>query len=216
MQEATGQLVGAPSASLLPAVFLMLQKQSAVDFPGSWGYLAGPSEHPSPGEPVGSAGSSFLTTAQCHLGASGGPTLTTDCPGGCRTKFEDRNAQNPQDTRTVRAEAPRVGRGWGGAEASQHICSVRHSAECESTCSTRPGGNPSPQQGTGLQKQLLGTGWLPECLNMVGCRQIPEKSKQGCKRSLIPVSTVLSSTSKSSQQAELRTQIYKNTLTVTE
>ena len=42
--------------------------------PGSWGHLTGPSEHPSPGEPVGSAGSSFLTAAQCHLGASAGPT----------------------------------------------------------------------------------------------------------------------------------------------
>lgn len=41
---------------------------------GSWGHLAGTSEHPSPGEPVGSAGSSFLTAAQCHLGASAGPT----------------------------------------------------------------------------------------------------------------------------------------------
>ena len=64
---------------------------------------------------------------------------------------------------------------------------------------------PPPQWGTGLQKQLLGTVWLPDCLHMVGCRRVSEKNKQGCKTAFN------SSLNSSVPQAELRTQIYKNT-----
>lgn len=97
---------------------------------------------------------------------------------------------------TVRAETP----GGGVQKPPTHLlsraqCIYRHllySAWC---------GNPLPSRVKGLQKQLLGTMWLPECLYMVGCRRIPEKNKQGCKTAFN------SSLNSSVPQADLRTDI---------
>ena len=123
------------------AVFLMLQKQCA-DFPRELGYLAGPSEHPSPGSQLGQLAPASSPLPNATWGHQEVPP-TTACPGGCRTKLEDRNTQNPQDTRTVRAEAP-GGEGVGvGRKPPAHLLST---AQCiVDTCSTRPGvGTPSP------------------------------------------------------------------------